>query len=69
MIKEETFFIRKMDERYPDFKLYKMISRKVHSHVPINVLRNMYFDKFKVTKKKIPKGKNIINIDDFPCYM
>jgi hypothetical protein len=27
-------------ERYPDFKLYKMISRKVHSHVPINVLHN-----------------------------
>ena len=57
------------DERYPDFKLYKMISRKVHSHVPINVLRNTYFDKFKVTKKKIPKEKNIINIDDMPSYM
>jgi len=57
------------DERYPDFKLYKMISRKVHSHVPINVLRNVYFDKFKVTKKKIPKEKNIINIDEMPCYM
>jgi hypothetical protein len=56
------------DERYPDFKLYKMISRKVHSHVPINVLHNSHFDKFKVTKKKIPKEKNIINIDDIPCY-
>jgi len=56
------------DERYPDFKLYKMISRKVHSHVPILVLRNSYFDKFKVTKKKIPKEKNIINIDDIPSY-
>jgi hypothetical protein len=57
------------DERYPDFKLYKMISRKVHSHVPINVLRNSHFDKFKVTKKKIPKEKNIINIDEIPSYM
>jgi hypothetical protein len=56
------------DERYPDFKLYKMISRKVHSHVPINVLRNSYFDKFKVTKKKIPKEKKIINIDEIPSY-
>jgi hypothetical protein len=57
------------DERYPDFKLYKMISRKVHSHVPINVLRNSHFDKFKVTKKKIPKEKKIINIDEIPSYI
>jgi hypothetical protein len=57
------------EERYPDFKLYKMISRKVHSHVPLNVLRNSFFDKFKVTKKKIPKEKNILNIDEIPCYM
>ena len=57
------------DERYPDFKLYKMISRKVHKHVPINVLRNTYFDKFKITKKKIGKDKTIINIDELPCYV
>ena len=57
------------DERYPDFKLYKMISRKVHNHVPINVLRNTYFDKYKVTKKKIGKDKAIMNIDEIPCYV
>ena len=34
------------DERYPDFKLYKMISRKVHNHVPLHVLRNPYFEKW-----------------------
>jgi len=57
------------DERYPDFKLYKMITRKVHAHTPLNVLRNAYFDKFKVTKKKISKDKSIINIDDMPIYV
>jgi len=57
------------DERYPDFKLYKMISRKVHKHVPLQVLRNTYFDKYKVSKKKVGKEKTIINIDDIPCYI
>uniref|UniRef100_A0A6C0IHS8 Protein kinase domain-containing protein n=1 Tax=viral metagenome TaxID=1070528 RepID=A0A6C0IHS8_9ZZZZ len=56
------------DERYPDFKLYKMITRKVHRCVPINVLRNPYFEKFKITKKKITKEKLIMNIDEIPCY-
>jgi hypothetical protein len=57
------------DERYPDFKLYKMISRKVHNHLPLHVLRNPYFDKYKVTKKKLGKDKTIINIDDIPSYV
>ena len=57
------------DERYPDFKLYKMISRKVHKHVPLQVLRHPYFDKYKVSKKKVGKEKTIINIDDIPCYI
>jgi hypothetical protein len=57
------------DERYPDFKLYKMISRKVHNHVPLQVLRNPYFEKYKVSKKKMGKEKTIINIDDIPCYI
>jgi hypothetical protein len=56
------------DERYPDFKLYKMISRKVHKHVPLDVLRHAYFEKYKVTKKKLGKDKTIINIDEIPSY-
>ena len=27
------------EERYPDFKLYKMIARSVHNHTPMNVLK------------------------------
>jgi len=57
------------EERYPDFKLYKMISRKVHNNVPIHVLRNAHFDKYKIAKKKITKDKVVINIDDIPSYM
>ena len=56
------------DERYPDFKLYKMIARSVNKHVPVNVLNNSYFDKFIVTKKELKK-KKIIDIDAIPCYM
>jgi hypothetical protein len=57
------------DERYLDFKLYKMISRKVHNHTPIQVLRNPYFDAYKVVKKKIAKDKAIMNLEELPSYI
>ena len=50
-------------ERYPDFKLYKMIARKVHNHIPVNELKNKYFDKYVVSRKMIKKGSNIWNLD------
>ena len=55
-------------ERYPDFKLYKMIARTVHNHTPCKVLTNKYFSSFIVSKKKITKNKTIVNIDKYPCY-
>lgn len=57
------------EERYPDFKLYKMIARTVHKHIPIDVLRKPYFEKFIVHKKKINNAGLIMNIDKLPCYM
>jgi len=51
------------EERYPDFKLYKMIARKVHNHVPMEELKNKYFDKYVVPRKEIKKGSKIMNID------
>ena len=61
------------EERYPDFKLYKMIARIVHQHTPLNVLRNKHFSKYVVNKKtmKNVKEKNIevMNIDELPCYV
>ena len=58
-------------ERYPDFKLYKMIARTVHHCEPHNELNNSMFSCFKISKKKIQKRKlkNVINIDDIPCYV
>jgi hypothetical protein len=51
------------EERYPDFKLYKMIARTVNKHIPCDVIKNPHFDKYIVPKKKIKKN-NIINIDN-----
>ena len=55
-------------ERYPDFKLYKMIARKVHNHMPINELNNKYFERYIVSRKEIKKGSNIWNIDKLNEY-
>ena len=51
------------EERYPDFKLYKMIARKVHNNVPSKVINNKLFNKYIVPKKEIKKGSKIMNID------
>jgi hypothetical protein len=70
------------EERYPDFKLYKMISRSVHGHIPSNEIHNPLFDEYKITHKKYKKhaalsakflkdGKNthlFIDVDGLPCY-
>ena len=50
------------EERYPDFKLYKMIVRSVHNHIPEKQLNKEIFQRFVSSKKKIRRGK-IINID------
>jgi hypothetical protein len=51
------------EERYPDFKLYKMIARKVHNHTPHKEIDNKVFAKYIVAKKEIKKGSKIMNID------
>ena len=55
-------------ERYPDFKLYKMISRTVHNHNPSEIIKNELFNNFLTSKKKIGKKTKVINIDKIPCY-
>lgn len=55
-------------ERYPDFKLYKMIARGVHRHVPQNQLSRPSFSKFIVKQKNIPSNEHIMNIDALPNY-
>lgn len=52
------------EERYPEFKLYKMIARTVHNHKPCAVIENDHFSKYIVSSKSIKKIKNkIIDID------
>ena len=56
-------------ERYPDFKLYKMIARSVHKHTPQNVLKKSLFEKYQIAKKKINNPEAIFNIDELPIMV
>jgi hypothetical protein len=56
-------------DRYPDFKLYKMIARCVHNHTPQAQLERKEFNAFTILKNKIPNNAKIINIDDYPSYI
>ncbi len=51
-------------ERYSNFKLYKMIARTVHAHTPKSQLSNPAFAEFKYFG--IPAS--FMNIDDMPKY-
>ena len=49
-------------ERYPDFKLYKMIARCVHNHTPQAQLERPQFDNFRFSGE-IKNIDDVINID------
>ena len=55
------------EERYPEFKLYKMIARNVHNHKPTDQLEREQFSQYRVSKKKIKKNlSKVLNIDVLP---
>ena len=58
-------------DRYPDFKLYKMIARTVHNKVPSQQLKHRVFTQYEVTQKSIKSVSKteIINIDKYPVYI
>jgi len=56
-------------ERYPDFKLYKMIARCVHNHTPQAQLERDEFKKYLVNKYKEDNHHEIMDIDTIPCYI
>lgn len=58
------------DERYPGFKLYKMIARKCSKNTPHAQLERPIFETFIISKKKIPKSahRTIFNIDTLPIF-
>ena len=52
------------EERYPDFKLYKMIARTVHKHTPEEQLEREIFKNYCVEHEEIDGlGKNCIVMD------
>lgn len=51
-------------ERYPDFKLYKMIARTVHKHTPQNQLEYPFFSQYEFNENV----DTVMDIDNLPCY-
>ena len=51
------------EERYPGFKLYKMIARRVHNHVPSKQFKHDAFQWFKIQRNRIPPKAQVIDID------
>jgi len=54
-------------DRYPDFKLYKMIARCVHNHTPQQQLERPEFKAFANFTNQVPF--DFINIDNIPVYI
>ena len=54
------------DERYPNFKLYKMIARTVHKHIPEEQFKYPLLSQFEITDVE---NQTIINIDKIPSYV
>jgi hypothetical protein len=57
------------EERYPDFKLYKMIARNVHNHTPHAQLSKPIFAAYEFPKKQVKSRHRIINIDKMKSYV
>jgi hypothetical protein len=59
------------EERYPNFKLYKMIARTVHRHTPYEQLKYPFFIQFGVSEKtwKTVDPSKILDIDQIPSYV
>ena len=54
-------------ERYPEFKLYKMIARTVHNHTPAAQLQFDFFKQYVCNEDEVDLD-NVVNIDEIPCY-
>jgi len=54
-------------DRFPEFKLYKMIARIVHNHTPQKQLEFEYFNKYEV-KQEI-QSEELVDIDKLHSYI
>jgi hypothetical protein len=55
------------DERYPNFKLYKMVARTVHKHTPEEQFKFPLLSQFEIAESDV-ENQNVINIDKIPSY-
>jgi hypothetical protein len=62
--KTSVLYKKNGDERYPDFKLYKMIAKTVHAHTPQNQLAFPFFSQFKSSVT----DASCMDIDKIPSY-
>uniref|UniRef100_A0A6C0DLA0 Protein kinase domain-containing protein n=1 Tax=viral metagenome TaxID=1070528 RepID=A0A6C0DLA0_9ZZZZ len=64
-----VLYKRNGEERYPNFKLYKMIARTVHKHTPENQLAFDIFKQFLTPINNINNIENMMDIDILPSYV
>ena len=67
---KNILYMKNGDDRYPNFKLYKMIARTVNKHTPKSQLEFPYFSQFLVDNlyKEPLYKENTVNIDEIPEY-
>jgi len=63
---KNVLYKRNGEERYPNFKLYKMIARNVHHHTPQAQLKFPFFGQFCLKNKPSKPIKDLMNIDLIP---
>jgi serine/threonine protein kinase len=57
-------------DRYPDFKLYKMIARTVHNKIPSQqLLKHAVFTQYEIPQKSVKKSMTVLDIDAIPSYV
>jgi hypothetical protein len=64
---KNVLYKRNGEERYPNFKLYKMIARTVHNSIPKEQLTLPIFSQFLVDS--VESDMLVMNIDDIPVYV
>mgnify|MGYP000069932390 CR=1 FL=1 len=66
---KNLLYLSNGDERYPGFKLYKMIARKCSRNTPqAQLKRHDIFQQYQISKKKLSKNlyRQIMNLDTLP---
>ena len=66
---KNILYMKNGEERYPNFKLYKMIARTVHKHTPQEQLEFPFFKQFLIASTQNMVFENTIDIDNLPCYV